>query len=121
MSFLAYPYHLGGDGRTAQAAAEDHLRQMIEQLLFTRPGERVNRPDFGCGLLDTVFAPNSAEAAAALQLTISSSVQRWLGDLISVQVVDVTAKDGTLTVQLSYTVTATGTPAAAGWTFPGSP
>jgi phage baseplate assembly protein W len=113
VTFIAFPFHLGDHGRTATATSEDHIRQMIEQVLFTRPGERVNRPDFGCGLLDVVFAPNSPQAAAAAQLTISSSLQRWLGDLISVQSVQVSAELSTLQVQISYTVTASGTAQSA--------
>ena len=65
---------------------------MIEQLLFTTPGERVNRPDFGGGLLQMVFAPNSPELAAALQFTVQAGLQRWLGDLIEVQPLEVTSR-----------------------------
>ncbi len=81
---------------------------MIEQLLFTSPGERVNRPDFGSGLLQMVFAPNSPELAAALQFTVQAALQRWLGDVIGVGALNVDSDDATLTVTLSYTVLATG-------------
>ncbi|PLW73962.1 hypothetical protein C0036_04450 [Streptomyces sp. DJ] len=82
---------------------------MIEQLLFTSPGERVMRPDFGCGLLDLVFAPNSPELASALQLTVHAALQQWLGDVIDVGDLDVTAEDNTVRVHLAYTVRRTGT------------
>ena len=79
---IDFPLHLDGGGRTATTDDDDHIRDMIEQVLFTNPGERVNRPDFGSGLLQLVFAPNSTELAAALQFTIQAALQRWLGDLI---------------------------------------
>ena len=79
---IDFPLHFDGRGRTAATDDADHIRDMIEQLLFTNPGERVNRPDFGSGLMQLVFAPNSRELASALQFTIQAEVQRYLGDLI---------------------------------------
>lgn len=105
---VAFPYHLDDRHRTATATGDDHIREMLELLLFTRPGERVNRPDFGCGLLDLLFGPNSPEVAAAVSVTITAAVGRWLGDLISVQSLDVTAEDGALVIDLAYEVLATG-------------
>ena len=88
---------------------DDHIRDMIEQFLFTNPGERVNRPDFGSGLLQLVFAPNSPELAAALQFTIQAGLQRWLGDLIEVQALEVTSEEATLARRLvQYVVRRTG-------------
>ena len=81
---------------------------MIEQLLFTSPGERVNRPDFGSGLLRMVFEPNSPELAAALQFTIQAALQRYLGDLIEVRAVQVTSQEGTLGILVQYAVRRTG-------------
>jgi phage baseplate assembly protein W len=77
---------------------------MIEQVLFTSPGERVNRPDFGSGLMQLVFAPNSDELAAAILLLVQGSLQQWLGDLIEVDEVDVQNVDATLTVKVIYTI-----------------
>ena len=105
---IDYPFHFDPRGRTAETDDDDHVRDMIEQLLFTSPGERVNRPDFGSGLLQLVFAPNSAELAAALQFTLQASLQRWLGDVIDVGTLTVTSDDSTLRVDLSYTVRASG-------------
>jgi phage baseplate assembly protein W len=105
---IDYPYHFDRLGRTATTGYDDHVRDMIEQLLFTNPGERVNRPDFGSGLLQLVFAPNSPELAAALQFTIQASLQRWLGDVIQVQGLEVTSRDSTLSVVLQYVVLRTG-------------
>jgi phage baseplate assembly protein W len=87
---------------------DDHVRNMIEQLLFTNPGERVNRPDFGSGLLQMVFAPNSPELAAALQFTMQAALQQWLGDVIQVQALEVTSYDATLQVMLHYVIQRTG-------------
>jgi len=105
---IAYPYQLDGRGRTATATDNDHIHQMIEQLLFTSPGERVNQPDFGSGLLQMVFAPNSPELAAALQYTTQAALQRYLGDVISLQSLQVTSQDSTLSVMVQYVVKATG-------------
>jgi phage baseplate assembly protein W len=105
---IDYPFHFDGFGRTAQAGADRHIRNMIEQFLFTNPGERVNRPDFGSGLLQMVFAPNSPELAAALQFTIQAGLQRWLGDLVDIQALQVTSRDSTLQVDLQYIVRLTG-------------
>lgn len=101
---IDFPFYFDERGRTADTDYDNHIRDMIEQLLFTSPGERVNRPDFGCGLLQMVFAPNSPELAAAIQFTVQASLQQWLGDLIEVQSLDVTSEDSTLRVELNYIV-----------------
>ena len=77
---IDFPFQVDGRGRTAATDDQDHIRDMIEQLLFTNPGERVNRPDFGSGLLQMVFQPNSTELAAALQFTLQASLQQVLGN-----------------------------------------
>lgn len=105
---LRFPYGFDAGGRTATSAAADHVREMIELLLLTNPGERVNRPDFGAGLLQTVFAPNSPERAAALELTLSAAMARWLGDVVELQQLIVAADEGRLLVELEYVVLATG-------------
>lgn len=106
---IAFPFRVDGRGRTADQRYDDHVRDMIEQLLFTSPGERVMRPDFGCGLLDLVFAPNSPEFASALQLSILASLQSWLGDVIDVESLDVVSEENVLSVHLVYVVRPTGT------------
>jgi len=106
---IDFPFHFDPLGRTATAGDDDHIRDMIEQLLFTNPGERVNRPDFGSGLLQLVFAPNSPELAAALQLIVQAALQRWLGDVIDLQSLEVTSEDSTLRVVVQYAVRRTGT------------
>lgn len=110
--YVTFPYQLDVRGRTAVTSSlDDHISQMLEQLLFTRPGERVNRPDFGCGLADLVFEPNSEKLAAALEVTVVTSVGQWLGDVIQLQNVDIESQDEKLLVNISYFVKATGEPA----------
>lgn len=101
---IAYPYHLDGCGRSADATEDEHVRQMIEQVLFTAPGERVNRPEFGTGLLQLVFAANSQELAAATQATVQGALQRWLGDVIRLEAVQVESVESTLRVTVRYVV-----------------
>ncbi len=101
------PFAFDAHGRTATTDDADHIRDMVEQMLFTSPGERVNRPDFGSGLLQMVFAPNSVELAAALQFTTQAAVQRHLGDLIDLQALTVAAQEATLSVTVSYVIRAT--------------
>lgn len=101
---IDYPLHFDNHGRTAQATPEDHLRDLIEQVLFTSPGERVNRPDFGSRLMQLVFAPNSDELATATQLMVQGALQQWLGELIQVEAVEVESEEATLRVMVQYTV-----------------
>lgn len=102
MSEVAFPYHVDGRGRTATANADDHLRDLIEQVLFTAPGERVMRPDFGSGLLGLVFEPGGPELVATTQHLVQGGLQQELGGLIAVESVEVTQDDGTLTVSVTY-------------------
>jgi uncharacterized protein len=101
---IDYPLHFDGRGYTALTTTDDHIRDMIEQVLFTSPGERVNRPTFGCGLLQLIFAPNSDALVAATQFTVQGALQQWLGELISVEAVDVQNSDSQLLVQVRYMV-----------------
>jgi uncharacterized protein len=101
---LAYPYNFDSTGHTAQTDLLTHISDMIEQILFTSPGERVNRPTFGSGTAQLVFAPNSDVLAAAQQQAIQAGLQQWLSDLIRVQSVNVSADDATLAVTVVYTV-----------------
>lgn len=105
---IDFPLHFDARGRTAATDYEDHVRDMIEQLLFTNPGERVNRPEFGSGLMQMVFAPNSPEVAAALQFTVQAALEQWLGDVIEVHELEVSADDSRLTVALAYGLKRTG-------------
>lgn len=107
---IDFPLHIDGRGRTATPPDSDtHIREMIEQFLFTNPGERVNRPNFGSGLLQMVFAPNSDELAAATQFLIHGGLQQWLGDRIQLGSVQVVAQDSTLQVTVQYRVQGSST------------
>jgi phage baseplate assembly protein W len=105
---IDYPWHFDDKGRTAATGDAGHVRDMIEQLLFTSPGERVNRPDFGSGLMQMVFAPNSPELAAALQFTLQAALDRWLGDIVEVRKLEVVSHDARLTVDLTYALRRSG-------------
>ena len=96
--------HGGQAQPTAPNGNDDHLRDLIEQLIFTAPGERVNRPTFGGGLQQLVFAPNSQELAAAVQFLVQGTLQQYLADLIQVASVQVDAVDSTLRVQVDYVI-----------------
>lgn len=101
---IDFPFHFDSRGRTALTDDNDHICDMIEQFLFTNGGERVNRPDFGSGLLQLIFNPNSPELATALQHTIHAGLQRWLGDVIEVRALNVESEDSTIRVQIQYLV-----------------
>ena len=101
---IDYPFHFDDLGRTAVTDDADHIRDMIEQFLFTNAGERVNRPDFGSGLLQQVFAPNSPELASTLQFTVPAGLQQWLGDLIEVRQLQVSNEEAILRVQVTYVI-----------------
>ena len=103
-----FPFHFDQRGRTANTDDDDHIRDLIHQVLLTSPGERVMRPTFGSGLQQLVFAPNSVELAATTQMLAQAALQQWLGDRIVVQSVDVTAIEATLQVRVNYIVRRTG-------------
>ncbi|MFC3677416.1 GPW/gp25 family protein [Ferrovibrio xuzhouensis] len=104
MNTLLLPLQIGPDGRTMLATPAQSLRNMIEQVLFTAPGERVNRPTFGSGLQQFVFAPASDEMATALEFTIQAALLEWLGERIQVEQVAVASADSMLSVTVVYTV-----------------
>ncbi len=101
---IAFPYAFDATWHTAQADLSEHVGDMIEQILFTSPGERVNRPAFGSGTAQLVFTPNSEVLATAQQQVIQAGLQQWLSDLIRVQSVTVTAEESTLEVTVVYTL-----------------
>ena len=101
---IDYPYHFDSRKRTAETTGDDHIRDLIEQVLFTSPGERVNRPSFGSGLMQLVFAPSSDELATATQFLVQGALQQWLGDLIQVEAVDVRSQDAILKVTVQYVI-----------------
>jgi phage baseplate assembly protein W len=119
-AFLDFPYRFDGYGRTATTDRDDHIRDLIEQVLFTAPGERVMRPDFGSGLLALVFEPNSTTLAATTQVLVQGALQQHLGHLIAVQAVEVSNDDAALRVDVRYTVLLDRTTHSASFMAPGS-
>jgi Bacteriophage baseplate protein W len=101
---IDFPFHPDRHGRTALTDTDGHIHDLVEQLLFTSPGERVNRPTFGSGLMQLVFAPNSDEVATATQFLVQGALQQWLGDLIQIEAVAVEsdADRGALRVMVQY-------------------
>ena len=99
---VSFPYQFDGRGRTQEATLADYISQLVEQVLFTSPGERVNLPDFGSGLLQLAFTPNSVEMAAATQFAVQGALQKWLSSYIKVVSVTASAQDAVLTVTVTY-------------------
>ncbi len=104
MMHIDHPFRIDGSGRTATTDLEAHIRDLIEQVLFTSPGERVNRPTFGSGIMQLIFAPNSPEVATTTQFLIQGALQQWLSDLIQVRDVKVENIDSKLEVTIQYVV-----------------
>jgi phage baseplate assembly protein W len=107
MLFMTYPFQINNNHRTATTDRQRYIRQLIEQVLFTLPGERVNRPDFGSNLSYLIFASVSDELAAVNQFLIQGALQQWLGNIIQIEAVDLEQDDQILTVVVQYTVSQT--------------
>ena len=118
---VRFPYHFDASGRTAAPEAEEHLRALIEQVLFTAPGERVNRPGFGSGVHQLLFSPISEELTATTKMLVQSALQQWLGDLIQVNAVQVTSDDAKLHVTVRYAERRTGETKTATFSRGGEP
>jgi uncharacterized protein len=101
---LDFPFRFDERGRTAVTDLHDHISDMLELLLFTDTGERVNRPEFGSGLRQLVFAPNSPELASALQFSVEAALQRWLGDLIELDELAATSDGAELRLAIRYRI-----------------
>ena len=115
-----FPFQFDGRGRT-QDPLQHYVRQLIEQVLFTSPGERVNLPDFGSGLLQLPFAPNSVEMAAATQFTVQAALQKWLSNYIKVESVTASAQEAVLTVTVTYSLLNTDVTQVQTFVFGGTP
>jgi phage baseplate assembly protein W len=102
--FLDFPFHIGPEGGAARTTANDHVRDLIEQVLFTNPGERVNLPEFGCGLRNLVFAGNNEVLRATVQFIITQNLNRWLADVLSVVEVKASPEEETLVIEITYSL-----------------
>lgn len=101
---IGYPFRIDSLGRTALAGDEDHVRHLIEQVLFTVPGERANQPEFGSELMQLDYEAPNDELVVATQFLIQGSLLRWLGDVIDVEGVEVGSEDGQLEITVRYRV-----------------
>ena len=119
MSYLDFPFHFDGSGRTARTSEAEHIRDLIEQVLLTAPGERVMRPDFGAGLLALVFEPNSSPLAATTQFLVQTALQQHLSHLIAVQDITVENVDAALQVTVRYAVLSDQSVRSATFQVPG--
>lgn len=118
---VRYPYQADSRGRTAEADEQAYIRGLIEQVLFTSPGERVMRPDFGSGVMQMVFAPNSGELAATTQFLVQAALQQFLGNLIALEAVEVESVEATLHVLVRYAIRRTGVAQVAEFSRRGAP
>lgn len=119
MPYWSFPFRIDPRGRSAAVDADTHARELVEQVLFTAPGERVVRPDFGSGLPQLLFAPAGDTLASATEASVTAALQRWLADVIEVREVTVDHDEARLTVTVSYRVVATGTTDRATLSGPG--
>jgi phage baseplate assembly protein W len=103
-----FPFRIDGSGHTARTNEDDHVRDLIYQVLFTTAGERVNRPDFGCGLKQLIFMPNGTVLATATQYLVHGALTRWLDVIVKVEAVEITSEDATLIVRVVYSKRSTG-------------
>ncbi|MFP4598062.1 MAG: GPW/gp25 family protein [Persicimonas sp.] len=101
---IGFPFGLDSSGRTQKAGDAAHVRNLIEQVLFTAPGERVMRPQFGSGARHLVFEPNSKELAATTEFAVRGALQRYLGELVTINAVRVRSQDTTLRIAIQYTL-----------------
>jgi phage baseplate assembly protein W len=120
VEYLDHPFHFDNKGRSATTDYDDHVKDMIYQVLFTSPGERVNMPDFGCGLSQLVFMPNSDILATATQFLVQGALQHWLADVIDVQRLQVTSDNEQLLVEIEYIQLGDGQLQQAKFTSPAS-
>src|SRR5260370_40861850 len=99
---LGFPFRWNEVGQAAILTGDENLQAKIVQVVLTAPGERVNLPDFGCGLRDLVFDPNNDVLAATTEFAITKALQQWLGNDIIVSSVDVSNSEGELQIEVVY-------------------
>ena len=99
---IFFPYQITDSGTTSTTGIDTHIRNLIEQVLFTNAGERVNRPTFGGGAVNLVFGPNSDEVATTMEFVLQSALLEWMGALIRVKSVTAECDDATLRIEVVY-------------------
>ncbi|MDH3974181.1 MAG: GPW/gp25 family protein [Deltaproteobacteria bacterium] len=100
---FGFPFSINEAGRINATGGDEAIRGKITQVLFTAPGERVNQPEFGCGLFNLVFEPNDSVLGAATEFTVGQALSRWLGDIILLDGIDVKSGEETITIEIAYT------------------
>ena len=105
---LGFPFRVGADGHSAGAKHSQHVRELVEQTLFTSPGERVNRPEHGTGLLSLIFAGNGPELQQSVEYLVRAALQEQLADVLTVDAVEVDGDEGRLNISVGYRITSTG-------------
>jgi phage baseplate assembly protein W len=103
LTTFGFPFAVGEGGGISATGGDEAIRGKIIQVLFTTPGERVNLPEFGCGIFNLVFEPNDSVLAAATEFTVGQALTRWLRDEISVNGVNVVWAEETITIEVAYT------------------
>lgn len=107
--YLAFPFRMDG-AAPALATRSAHIRGQIEQVLFTLPGERVFRPEFGAGVKALVFEPNDTPLWQITKRRLLSSLAEALKgevDPKSIEV-EVTGGEASLSISVAYTLAAVG-------------
>ncbi|MEO0643258.1 MAG: GPW/gp25 family protein [Pseudomonadota bacterium] len=102
MTHFGFPYRIGADGITQSASEDRHVVHLIQQILFTRRGERRNRPEFGAGVHEMVFSENAPEIAAAARNMVQANLQQWLSPRLEIRAVSAEARDNLLVIAVQY-------------------
>jgi phage baseplate assembly protein W len=111
----AFPFRIDpASGQAAQTSYQAHVDQMIRQVLLTNRGERIDLPEFGCGLRQLLFAPRNSALDSTTNLIVQQALTRWMSGIIAVQQVIVVPQTTTnnpaqLQIQINYTMLATQT------------
>lgn len=104
---IEVPLQFDRHGRTAESDRASHVRDLVEAVLFTTPGERVNRPTFGCGLPALLFLGNDPAIETTAEMTVRAALQAWLGDVVAVERIVVEVHESRLTLEVAYAIRAT--------------
>ena len=105
---LAFPFHVGADGRTVNPASlDEHVKQEVIQLLLTNPGERAFLPEFGGGARRLVFEGITDTTESMTKAMVSQAIGRWLAERVALESLEVTVKDTTITIDIAYRIAGT--------------
>jgi phage baseplate assembly protein W len=116
---IHFPYGTDTRGRTTSCPEAQHVRELIEQVLLTAPGERVMRPTFGGSLMQRVFEPGGPELLASTQYLVQATLSQELGHRITLDALELESRDATLVVTVTWTLLRTGQQQTSAVTIPG--